>query len=63
MIFLVRANKKRYGRLIGDFNNAYLAKKDNYPELMELTLTLLTHYQDGLNGNTAESNDAQKKMN
>ena len=58
MIFLAGADKKRYGRLIEDLNNAYLAKKGNYPESMESTLTLLTHYQDGSNGKTVDgSND------
>jgi Zinc knuckle len=60
MIFLAGADKKRYGRLLEDLNNAYLAKKDNYPESMESTLTLLTHYQDGSNGKTVDGgNDGQ----
>jgi Zinc knuckle len=60
MIFLAGADKKRYGRLIEDLNNAYLAKKDNYPESIESTLTLLTHYQDGTIGKTVDGNDGQQ---
>jgi hypothetical protein len=60
MIFLAGADKKRYGRLIEDLNNSYLAKKDNYPESMESTLTLLTHYQDGSSGKTVDGNDGQQ---
>jgi hypothetical protein len=59
MIFLARADKKRYGRLLNDLNNAYLTKKDNYPELIEMTLMLLTHYQDGSNGKTVDRNNGQ----
>jgi Zinc knuckle len=45
-IFLTGADKKRYGKLLEDLNNAFLAGKDNYPESLDATLTLLTHYQD-----------------
>jgi hypothetical protein len=70
MIFLAGANKKMYGRLLKDLNNAYLVKKNNCPKSMESTLTLLTHYQDGSNGKTVDRNNeqlarsfAQKKLN
>ena len=40
MIFLSGADKKRYGKLVEELNNAYLAKKDNYPESLDAALTL-----------------------
>ena len=32
MFFLAGVDKRRYGNLLDDFNNQYLAGKDNYPE-------------------------------
>ena len=46
MIFLAGVDKKRYGKLVEDLNNNFLAGKDNYPESIDSTLTLLSDYQD-----------------
>jgi len=46
MIFLKGADNTRFGRLKEELNNAYLAKKDNYPKTPEAAWETLTHYQD-----------------
>jgi hypothetical protein len=46
MIFLAGADKKRYGKLLDDLNNSYLAGTDKYPKSIDSTLTLLARYQD-----------------
>jgi hypothetical protein len=43
IIFLARANKARFGTLIENLNNSYLAGNDQYPVLLDGTLTLLSH--------------------
>jgi len=64
MFFLAGADKKRFGKLVEDLNNAYLSGKDNYPESIESTLTLLTHYQDHKSGGqNAGENDNQLTAN
>jgi Zinc knuckle len=64
MFFLAGADKKRFGKLVEDLNNAYLSGKDNYPESIESTLTLLTHYQDHKSGGqNAGENDNQLAAN
>jgi len=45
MIFLAGADKKRYGAMLEELNNSYLAKKDNYPTSVEDVIMLLSHYQ------------------
>jgi hypothetical protein len=45
MIFLAGADKARFGTLIEDLNNSYLAGNDQYPVSLDGTLTLLSHYQ------------------
>jgi hypothetical protein len=45
MIFLAVANKARFGALVEDLNNSYLAGNDQYPVLLDGALTLLLHYQ------------------
>jgi len=45
MIFLAGADKKRYGVVLEELNNSYLAKKDNYPTSVEDVVVLLSHYQ------------------
>jgi hypothetical protein len=44
MIFLARGDKARFGTLIEDPNNSYLAGNDQYPVSSDSTLTLLSHY-------------------
>jgi Zinc knuckle len=59
-IFLTGSDKKRYGKLMEDLNNAYIGGKDNYPESLDATLNLLTHYQDyqvGYGKHMANSDD------
>jgi hypothetical protein len=45
MIFLAGADKARFGMLIEDLNDSYLAGNDQYPVSLDGTLTLLSHYQ------------------
>jgi hypothetical protein len=45
MIFLARVDKAQFGTLIEDLTNSYLAGNDQYPVLLDGTLTLLSHYQ------------------
>ena len=60
MIFLAGADKRRYGKMVEDLNNSYLAKKDNYPTSISDVLTLLSHYQDHKTGvhNVGNSEDS-----
>jgi hypothetical protein len=46
MMMLSGADKKRYGKLLEDLNNNYLAGTDNYPSDVDSTVTLLSYYQD-----------------
>ena len=50
MIFLAGADKARFGTLIENLNNSYLAGNDQYPVSLDGTLTLLSHYQDHRGG-------------
>jgi len=47
-LLLTGADKKRFGTLLDEQNNAYLAgKKDGYPQSIDATVDLLSHYQNG----------------
>ena len=54
-IFLAGADKKRYGTLIENLNNTFLAGNDQYPVSIDDTLTLLSHYQDHRSGGRQNS--------
>jgi hypothetical protein len=56
MIFLARADKARFGTLIEDLNNSYLAGNDQYPVSLDGTLTLLSHYQGHRGGEHMDDN-------
>jgi len=45
MIFLARADKKRFGVMLEQLNNLHLAKKDNYWTSVEDVVMLLFHCQ------------------
>jgi hypothetical protein len=46
-LLLSSVDKKRYGELLDDLSNAYLSgKKDGYPESLDATVDLLSHYQN-----------------
>jgi hypothetical protein len=49
-VFLVGADKGRFGWLLEEYNDSYIAGIDNYPKLLEATLTLLSNYQDSKSG-------------
>jgi hypothetical protein len=40
-IFLIGSDKRRFGMLVEDLNNSYIAGKDNYPKSLDATLKLL----------------------
>jgi len=61
MIFLARTDKTRYGKLVEGLNNSYLAKKDNYPTLVDDALTLLSHYQDHQGRAVAVNDNAESE--
>jgi hypothetical protein len=42
-IFLIGSDKRRFGMLVEDLNNSYIAGKDNYPKSLEATLKLLSN--------------------
>jgi hypothetical protein len=44
MIFLAGADKARFGTLIENLNDSYLAGNDQYSVPLDGTLTLLSHY-------------------
>jgi hypothetical protein len=57
MIFLTGADKAQFGTLIEDLNNSYyLAGNDQYPVLLDGTLTLLLHYQGHQGGERMDDN-------
>ena len=58
-ILLGGVDKKRYGTLLENLNNSFLAGNDQYPVSVDDTLTLLTHYQDHSNG--GRSNNGNEK--
>ena len=43
-VFLAGVDQKKYGKMINELNNAYLAGQNNYPTGVEGTLTMLSHY-------------------
>jgi len=45
MIFLAGADKKRYGVMLKELSNSYLAKKDNCPTSVEDVVLFLSHCQ------------------
>lgn len=58
--FLGGANRQRYGKLLDELNNSYLAKKDNYPATLEAAYKLLCHFQDHkLNGKDGYNNSSE----
>jgi hypothetical protein len=56
LIFLAGADRARFGMLIEDLNNSYLAGSDKYAVPSYGTLTLLSHYQ-GHQGGEHTDND------
>jgi hypothetical protein len=56
MIFLAGADKARFGTLIENLNNSYLAGNDQYPVSLDGTLTLLSHYQGHRGGEHMDDN-------
>ena len=45
-VFLDGLRKKRFGKCLGDLNNAFLAKQNNYPKTMEGALNFISNYVD-----------------
>ena len=45
-VFLAGVDRKRYGRMIDELNNAYVAGNDMYPTTVEGALTMLSYYKD-----------------
>ena len=43
---MVGLDNKRFSKLVDELHNSFQAGKDNYPELLEATLYLLSNYQD-----------------
>ncbi len=43
-VFLAGVDRKRYGRLVNDLNNAFLAGQKNHPTTVEGAMTMLSHY-------------------
>jgi len=48
--FLMGADKRRFGSLLEEYNNSYVAGTDKYPKSLEATLKLLSNYQDSNSG-------------
>ena len=46
-VFLAGVCKNKYGKLINELNNAYLAGQENYPGSVESAMTMLSHYRSG----------------
>ena len=45
-LFLSSADKRRFGKLMDVLHNLFQASKDDYPESLDATLSLLSNYQD-----------------
>ena len=54
-VFLAGVDKKSYGKLINELNNAYLTGQKNYPVTVEGAVTLLSHYMSDNNKKTVET--------
>jgi hypothetical protein len=48
--FLMGADKRRFGSLVEEYNNSYIAGTDKYPKSLEATVRLLSNYQDSNSG-------------
>jgi hypothetical protein len=47
MVFLCGADCSRYGKLLDEYRNSYLAGKDYYPDKLDEAVSLLSNYHDG----------------
>jgi hypothetical protein len=45
-VFLAGVDTKKYGRLKTELNNAYVARQNNYPKMVERAVTMLSHYMN-----------------
>lgn len=46
-LFLSSVDRKRYGKFVDELNNHYLSGQNNYPDTIEIALTMLSHYKSG----------------
>ena len=46
-VFIAGVDAKRYGKLVDELNNSYIAGNNNYPGTIEGAVSLLSHYMDG----------------
>lgn len=46
-VFLAGVDGKRYGKLVDELNNSFIAGNDNYPRTVEGAMTMMSHYKDG----------------
>ena len=47
MVFLCGLDRTRYGKLLDELHNSYLAKTDKYPDTLDDAVTLFSNYRDG----------------
>jgi hypothetical protein len=59
-IFLIGADKGRFGPLLEDLNNAYVGGSDRYPKTLEETQRLLSKYQGPRNPNRLDGNEDRR---
>ena len=45
-LFLLGSDKRRFSKLVDTLHNSFQAGKDDYPESLDATLSLLSNYQD-----------------
>ena len=60
MIMLDGADKVRYGALLQEMHNSYIAKIDKYPKTIEETVNLLTNYQTGSKPEKGKESDKKE---
>lgn len=61
-ILLMGADKGRFGSMIEDLGNKYVAGTDNYPKTIEATLSLLSNYQNKTKHSGKSSDGSSNRM-
>ena len=59
--FLAGVDQKKYGKLVNDLNNAYLAGHKNYPITVEAAMTMLSHYMSDRQVHRSEHGQEQSQ--
>lgn len=61
-IFLMGADKMRFGHLLDELNNNFISGTDRYPKTLELTLRLLSKYQGNQKKPATKLDDSEERF-